>query len=263
MTAWAIAARSPPGLSRPARPRTRASAARASAGSSIMVARAMISTLAWRSTPVRNASLVPGSFTSRAWARSSIASAALRVSASAQRTSSPANSSQPSGIRAWPSSVQPGAGRRRMNSATAACLRKHADASARSRAQISPTISSSVAPPSRSSSSATRSANPSSADPPGAISRGCPAPNPPAELSDQPGTRRADPGCPGPRRPRVLASAAASAARSSRRSGFPASAASEAASSSVSATIAATSRSQGIAGCSGSSYSSSRPNGSS
>ena len=44
---------------------------------------------------------------------------------------------------------------------------------------------------------------------------------------------------------------------------FPASAASAAASSSVSAQIAATSRSQGMAGCSGSSYSSSGPGGSS
>ena len=150
-----------------------------------------------------------------------------------------------------------------MSSATAACLRKHAAASVRSRAQISPTISSSAAAPSRSWSSATGSANPGSADPPGATSRGCPAPNPPAGPPDQPGTRRADPGCPGPRRPRVLASAAASPARSPCRARSPVSAASVAASSPVSAQIAATSRSQGMAGCSGSSYSSSGPGGSS
>ena len=51
MTARAIAARSPPGLSRPARPSTISSAARASPGSRTWVARAMTSTLAWRSSP--------------------------------------------------------------------------------------------------------------------------------------------------------------------------------------------------------------------
>ena len=64
ITAAATADRSPPGVSRPARSSTSASAARASSGSRFATARAMISTLASRSTPVRNAALVPGSLTS-------------------------------------------------------------------------------------------------------------------------------------------------------------------------------------------------------
>ena len=104
ITARAIADRSPPGVSRPARPSTFSSAARASSGSSSAVAHAMICTLACRSVPARNAALVPGSLTSRSRARSSIASAAPRPSASSWAISSPANSSRSAGSCAGPSS---------------------------------------------------------------------------------------------------------------------------------------------------------------
>ena len=177
------------------------------------VAQAMICALACRSVPARNAALVPGSLTSRSRARSSIPSAVPRPSASSWAISSPANSSRLSGIRAGPSGAQPGAGRRRVNSASAACLREHAVASARSSAPITPASSSSDAPVNRSSSPAASSANPSSTPPPGATSSGCPVPNPPAGPAYSPGTRRADPGIPGPRRPTLTPAWGTSASR--------------------------------------------------
>ena len=70
----------------------------------------MIATLDCRRIPSRNAAAVPGSLTSRSWARSSIASAAQRDSASTPATSAVMDSSQASGIRAGPSSGLPGAG---------------------------------------------------------------------------------------------------------------------------------------------------------
>ena len=98
ITARTIAARSPPGVSRPARPSTIASARRASAGSSTATARAMISTLDARSVPSRNAARVPGSFTSRSRARPSRSSAVPRDSPSSAATSVTVNSSQAAGI---------------------------------------------------------------------------------------------------------------------------------------------------------------------
>jgi hypothetical protein len=105
MTARAIAARSPPGVSVPARSRTRASAARASSGVRSRVAAAMIRACFSRRTPDRNAALVPGSLTSRWWAMSNRSDAAQADSASAGASSSGVNSSQAAGIRAGPSSA--------------------------------------------------------------------------------------------------------------------------------------------------------------
>ena len=197
ITARAIAARSPPGVSRPARPSTSASAARASAGSSTVAARAMISTLDSRRVPSRNAARVPGSLTSRSLARSSSPSAVPRDSASTEASSVTVNSSHPAGIRAGPSGAQPGSGRRRMNSATAACLRALACASIRSQAAIAPATSSSRAPSYRSSSPAASTANPASALHPGMVSSSIPAANPAARLRYSPepaGPIRAGPG---------------------------------------------------------------------
>ena len=64
ITARVIAARSPGGVSAPARPSTSASAAPARAGSSSTVAPAMITALRRLRIPARNAALVPGRFTS-------------------------------------------------------------------------------------------------------------------------------------------------------------------------------------------------------
>ena len=182
-------------------------------GSSMAVAQAMICALACRSVPARNAALVPGSLTSRSRARSSIPSAVPRPSASSWAISSPANSSRSAGSRAGPSAAQPGAGRRRVNSASAACLREHAVASARSSAPITPASSSSLAPANRSPAPAASSAKPSSTPPPGATSSGCPVPNPPAGPAYSPGTRRAEPGIPGPRRPTLTPACGTSASR--------------------------------------------------
>ena len=203
ITARAIAARSPPGVSPPARPSTSSSAARASAGSSTAAARAMISTFDARSVPSRNAALVPGSLTSRSCARSSSPSAAPRDSPSTAASSVTVNSSHAAGIEAGPSGTQPGSGRRRVNSAMAACLRAAACASTRSHAAITPATSSSQAPSNRSSSPAAWSANPASALHPGMVSSSIPAANPAARERYSPGARRADPGWPGPRRFRL------------------------------------------------------------
>ena len=107
----------------------------------------MISTLECRSTPARNAALVPGSLVSRSRASWSIPSAAQRVSASAAASSVSVNSSQLPGSASTGS--QPGSGRRRISSATAACLSAHAAASVRSSPQMIPVSSSSVAPANR------------------------------------------------------------------------------------------------------------------
>ena len=123
MTARAIAARSPGGVSAPARPSTMASAARASAGSSSTVAAAMIIALRWLRIPARNAALVPGRLTSSSWASDTMSPAAARDSPSTEASSCGTNSSEASGICAGPATTAPGAGRRRSSSATAACLR--------------------------------------------------------------------------------------------------------------------------------------------
>jgi len=123
ITARAIAARSPGGVSSPARPSTIASATRASAGSSTAVAPAMIIALRRLRIPARNAALVPGRLISSSWASDTMSPAAVRVSPSAAASSCAANSSDAPGIPAGPCAAVPGAGRRRSSSATAACLR--------------------------------------------------------------------------------------------------------------------------------------------
>jgi hypothetical protein len=60
-----IAARNPPGVSRPARPSTSASAARAPAASSSLVAVAISCALYREIVPSRSAAAVPGSFPAR------------------------------------------------------------------------------------------------------------------------------------------------------------------------------------------------------
>ena len=119
MTARAIAARSPGRVSRPARPRTRCSAAAASPGSRTLVARAMMPALAWERIPSLSAAIVAGSRAARPRARSSSSSAAALDSPSAQDSSSTANSSHASGTGAWvlpglaaPSAAAPPAGTR-------------------------------------------------------------------------------------------------------------------------------------------------------
>ena len=123
MTARAIAARSPGGVSVPARPSTFASAARASCGSSSTVAPAMIIALRRLTIPDRNAALVPGRLTSSSWASDTMSPAAARDSPSTEASSCATNSSAASGICAGPWTAAPRAGRRRISSATAACLR--------------------------------------------------------------------------------------------------------------------------------------------
>ncbi len=123
MTARVIAARSPGGVSVPARSSTMASAARASAGSSSAVASAMIIALRRLRIPDRNAALVPGRLTSSSWASDTISPAPVRVSPSAEASSCAANSSPAPGSCAGPGAAAPGAGRRRSSSAAAACLR--------------------------------------------------------------------------------------------------------------------------------------------
>ena len=209
ITARRIAARSWAGVSDPARSKTMASAARASAGSSSAVAAAMISALSWLTIPARNAALVPGRQTSSAQARSRICSASPADTPSTAPSSRAVNSCQLSGIWAGPASAQPGAGRRRTSSATAAYLPAAMAASARSRAQITPSSSSSLAPAYRSSSPAASSANRPSVAQPGATSSGSPVANPAAGLAHSPGNDSADPGIPGPRRPATTAAMAA------------------------------------------------------
>ena len=72
MTARAMAARRLPGVSRPARSSTLASAALASSGSRVEVARTMISALGRVITPSRSAAIVPGSRVARCHATVSI-----------------------------------------------------------------------------------------------------------------------------------------------------------------------------------------------
>ena len=106
----------------------------------------MIRTLFSCTIPARNAAAVPGSLTARSQDSSRRPAAAQADWASAGASSSPVNSSHPAGIRAGPSGTQPGAGRRRISSAAAACLRAAAWDCTRSHAQIAPTSSSSLAP---------------------------------------------------------------------------------------------------------------------
>ena len=73
--------------------------------------------------PDRNAALVPGRLISSSWASDTISPAAARDSPSTEASSWTTNSSQAPGIRAAPWTAAPRAGRRRISSATAACLR--------------------------------------------------------------------------------------------------------------------------------------------
>ena len=207
ITARAMAARSPPGVSRAARSRTFASAARASAGSSSAVAPVMSSALNRVMVPSRSAAMVPGSRVCRVWARSSRHPARPRDSASAWASWSAAYSSQVSGIRAGPSGSQPGLGLRRISSAAAASLRAAACASTRSHAHSTP-ISSASETPAKPSSPAAASAATARPAQPGSTSSDIPGPNAAAGLDDSPGKIRAEPGWPGPRRPVVAASTA-------------------------------------------------------
>ena len=83
ITARAIAARSPAGVSRAARSSTSASAARASSSSSSTVAPAMISALYRETVPSSSAAFVPGSRAGRACAMPIRLSARARDSPSA------------------------------------------------------------------------------------------------------------------------------------------------------------------------------------
>ena len=134
ITAWAMAARSPPGVSRAARSRTLSSAARAPASSSRAVARAMISALYRVMVPSSSAAAVPGSRVPRVWARSIRSPARPRDSPSAYATWSAVNS------------ASGGAGLRRASSAETASLRAAAWASTRSHAHSTPTSSASGHP---------------------------------------------------------------------------------------------------------------------
>ena len=106
----------------------------------------MICALYFDTIPSRNAAIVPGSLPARSPDSSSSPSAVPADSASSAASSLTVNSSQAAGSCAGPCGAQPGAGRRRMNSATAACLRAAAYASTRSHALIAPATSSSAAP---------------------------------------------------------------------------------------------------------------------
>ena len=156
----------------------------------------MISALYRETVPPSSAAAVPGSRACRVWARSSRATARPRDSPSAQAT--------------WPA-VNPasgGAGLRRASSAEAASLRAAACASTRSHAHTTPTSSASDTPANPPSSPAAASAATASCAQPGSTSKTIPGPNAAAGLDDWPGKTRAEPGCPGPRRPVLAASTA-------------------------------------------------------
>ena len=171
MTARAIAARSPAGVSRAARSSTSASAARASSSSSSTVAPAMISALYREIVPSSSAAFVPGRRRGRVWAMPIRLSARARDSPSAYATWSPVNS--------WSSSP----GLRRASSATAASLRACAWASTRSHAHITPISSASETPSNPPSSPAAASAATASRAQPGSTSRVIPGPNAAAGLA--------------------------------------------------------------------------------
>ena len=209
MTARAIAARSPAGVSRAARSSTSASAAWASSSSSSAVAPAMISALYREIVPSSSAAAVPGSRAPKACAIPIRLSARARDSPSAYATWSPVNS--------WSSSP----GFRRASSAIAASLRACAWASTRSHPHITPISSASETPPNRASAPAAASAATASPAQPGSTSSTIPGPNAAAGLADSPGNTRAEPGCPGPRRPVEAAFAASSS--SAAASSIPAS----------------------------------------
>src|SRR5271166_5100785 len=178
-----------------------ASAWRASPGSRFAAAQAMIHALSWRTIPSRSAVLAPGSLVSMVSAMDSRSSARPRDSASTCASSSPVNSWHAAGIRASPSGGQPGSGRRRISSATAASLRAAMCASSRSPAHSTPISSASDAPSYRSSGPAAASASIARSGQPGITSSASPMPNAAARLPDSPGKTRAEPGWPGPRRP--------------------------------------------------------------
>jgi hypothetical protein len=121
-------------------------------------------------------------------------SAAHRDPPSTAHSSFPVNSSHTPGIRAGPSSAWPGAGRRRISSATAACLRAAACASTRSHAHSTPSTSSSEAPSKESPAPAASWANAASSGRPGITSNSIPEANWAARLGYSPGKTRADPG---------------------------------------------------------------------
>jgi len=83
----------------------------------------MIAALRWFKIPARNAALVPGRFTSSSSARDSMSPAAAEDSPRIEPSSRAVNSSHAAGIRAGPAGPHPAAGRRRISSAAAACLR--------------------------------------------------------------------------------------------------------------------------------------------
>ena len=197
ITARAIAARSPPGVSRPARSSTSASAARASASSSRPVAVAISRALPRLTVPSRSAARVPGRWVSRC--------PAVPVSSPAR------NRDSPSAFAIWSAvnSASSGAGFRRESSATTASLRAAAWASTRSHPHMMPISSASETPTNRSSPAAASAATASCAQP-GSTSKTIPGPNAAAGLDDSPGKIRAEPGWPGPRRPVLAASTASS-----------------------------------------------------
>ena len=172
----------------------------------------MIIALRWLRIPDRNAVFVPGRLTSSSCASERMSSAIPRDSPSTAPSSRGVNSSNPSGIWPGPAGTHPSAGRRRISSATAACLRLLTYAPTRSHAAIAPSNSSSEAPGYRSSSPAASSANWASVRHPDATSSGLPDANPDARLAYTPGKLSADPGIPGPRRPVAVAASAAIAA---------------------------------------------------
>jgi hypothetical protein len=83
----------------------------------------MIIALRRLTIPARNAAWVPGRLTASSRASDTMSSAAVRVSPSAAASSRGTNSSDASGTWAGPVGTQPTAGRRRISSATAPCLR--------------------------------------------------------------------------------------------------------------------------------------------
>ena len=167
MTARAIAARSPAGVSRAARSSTSASAARASSSSSSTVARAMISALYRETVPSSSAAAVPGRRAGRVCAIPIRLSARARDSPSAHATWSAVNSASSS------------PGFRRASSAIAASLRACAWASTRSHPHITPISSASETPPNRASSPAAASAATASRRSPAARPGSCPGRTPP------------------------------------------------------------------------------------
>ena len=146
ITARFTAARSAPGVIRPARSRILSSTAAASASSRFAVARWMIRTLSSRNSPRSSAAIVPDSFPARSYPVSTSTSAPHRESASVCATSVAVNSSHNPGSPPGVFASRPGAGRCPMNAATAWYRRPAAYDITRSHAATAPITSSSDAP---------------------------------------------------------------------------------------------------------------------